>query len=252
MDSKVKKLLDKYGETYAEEIGIDLKNTPSALFQWLYSSMLFSARIGSDISVNAARELISRGWTTAEKMDDTTWNMRVDALNKAHYTRYQEKTSTFLGDISKKLLDEYNGDLRKLKDEAANDKKKLRELLKEFKGEGDVGVDIFFREIQQVWTSLFPFLDEKASKAAQKINLPKSAEGLADKVNNNKNQYVKLLSALVRADLARDYDLEKEEEDNPDNELNEMSKPELYEKAQKQNIPGRSNMSKKELVQALG
>lgn len=251
MEKKVKKLLDKYGETYAEEIGIDLKNSPSVLFQWLFSSMLFSARIGSDISVNAARELISRGWTTPDKMNDTTWNMRVDALNKANYTRYQEKTSTFLGEISKKLLDDYNGDLRKLKDEAGNDEEKLRELLKEFKGEGDVGVDIFFREIQQVWTSLFPFIDDKASKAAQKMNLPKTAEGLAGKVNNNKNQYVKLISALVRADLASDYDLEKEDEGTSGGELKEMSKTELYEKAQKQNIPGRSKMSKKELEKAL-
>lgn len=257
MTGKIDNLLNKYGQTFCEEIGITLKNTPSALFQWLYSSVLFSARIGSDISVNTAKALIKSGLKTPEKMDNTTWSERVKILNSANYTRYQEKTSTFLGQIAHKLKEDYSGDLKKLRQKADKDPKKMRDLLKDFKGEGEVGVDIFFREAQMVWSELYPFADKKALKTAEKLNLPKTANGLLAQVNDDKKKFVKLIAALVRADLANDYELmKKTDEKNRDNRnasslIQEMSKNELYKKARKKNIPGRSKMSKKELVKAL-
>lgn len=253
MGAKVKDLMDKYGELFSEEVKIKLNNVPSSLFQWFITSMLFSTRINTEISVNAAKELISKGWTTAKSMNESTWSERVNALNKANYTRYQEKTATFLGDISKKMLQEYNGDLRKLREKADGDPDKLRKYLKEFKGEGDSGVDIFFREIQKVWHELFPFADAKALKVAKKMKLPTTAKGLAGRVNNNKNQYIKLLAALVRADLEEDYDLKKSEEKEAKSKhnLSNLNKTDLYAKAQKKNIPGRSKMTKKQLVKVL-
>lgn len=122
----VKVLLEKYGQLFSEEIGIDLKEgTPSALFQWLFSSTMFSARIGSDISVSASKALLDKAWTTPEKMKNTSWEQRVKVLNSAHYTRYQEKTATYLGEISKKLIENYQGNLNKLKDIAGDDLNKI-------------------------------------------------------------------------------------------------------------------------------
>lgn len=258
MAGKTEKLLNKYGQTFCDEIGITLKNTPSALFQWLYSSVLFSARIGSEISVNAAKALIKNDLTTPEKMDNTTWSERVKILNNANYTRYQEKTSTFLGEIASKLKTDYNGNLKNLREKAQKDPNKIRDLLTEFKGEGEVGVDIFFRETQLVWDELYPFADKKALQAAEKMNLPKTAKGLLGQVNDNKKKYVDLIAALVRADLANDHDLRKEADEKKQDKskgassLEEMSKNELYNRARKKNIPGRSKMSKKELVKVLG
>jgi hypothetical protein len=63
----VKLLLTNYGKTFSEEIGISLKReTPSSLFQLLCAALLFSARIRSDIAVEAARALIKQGWTTPD------------------------------------------------------------------------------------------------------------------------------------------------------------------------------------------
>src|SRR6266536_2852789 len=71
-------LLDRHGQTYAEELGIDLsRGLPSALFRLLCAAVLFSARIGAKQGVSAARALFDQGWTTADKLAATTWEERV-------------------------------------------------------------------------------------------------------------------------------------------------------------------------------
>lgn len=241
----VKELLNKYGKTYSEEIGIDIeKGTPSPLFQWLFAANLFSARIGSSIAVDAAKALIEDGLTTPEKMKDTSWEHRVRILNQAHYTRYQERTATFLAELSEHLLADYKGDLNKMKEKAGTDQQKLRDLIKEIKGMGDVGVDIFFREVQTVWKELYPFADRKALQAAQKIGLPKEPDKLAKLVS--RNDFPRLIAALIRTDLENNYQLEDQEE-----ETDALTKEELYQQARKKNIPGRSHMNKQELKKAL-
>lgn len=100
----VDKLLHQHGKTYCKETGIPIeKGTPSPLFQWLFTANLFSARISSSIAVDAAKGFIREGLTTPEKMKNTSWNHRVRVLNNAQYTRYQERTATFLGDLSEQL-----------------------------------------------------------------------------------------------------------------------------------------------------
>jgi hypothetical protein len=198
-------LLKRHGRTFADELGIDVaKNTPSALYRLLCASVLMSARITSQISVEAARNLAKRGWRSPQKLAESTWEQRVNALNEAGYTRYQERTTTMLGDLTEHLLDRYGGDLRKLRDEADRDPKAERKLLKEFKGLGDVGVDIFFREVQVSWDELFPFADRRALDAAGRLKLPKDPDKLADLVG--KKRYPQLVAALVRVELEDDYD----------------------------------------------
>jgi len=124
-------LLDQHGVTFADELGIDVaKGTPSALFRLLCAATLMSARIGSPIAVEAARNLAKRGWRSPSKLAESTWEQRVKALNEAGYTRYQERTATMLGDLTEHLLDRYGGDLRELREEAERDPKAERRLLK--------------------------------------------------------------------------------------------------------------------------
>lgn len=144
----VEALLRRHGRTFAEEAGIKLKTeTPSALFQWLCASILFSARISNEIAVEAARALFKKGWRTAPTMAESTWEERTQTLNKAGYARYDERTSTMLGHNAQLLVTKYRGDLRKLREEAEKDPVEERRRLKQLKGMGEMGVDIFFREI---------------------------------------------------------------------------------------------------------
>lgn len=201
----VKALLDSYGQTYCDEIGIDIaKNTPSPLFRWLVASILYSARISAANATEAARALDKAGLTTARKMADASWQDRVDVITWHGYKRYDESTSTMLGDTAEMLLEKYDGDLRKLRDAAGRDPTQERKLLKEAKGLGDVGVSIFFREVQDAWDELYPFADKKALKAAGKLGLPDDPEELAKLVP--KGDFTRLVAALVRVDLDKGYD----------------------------------------------
>lgn len=188
-----KELMQQYGTTYAEEAGFTLRNTPSPLFKLLVLSILLSARIRAENAVRAARALFKEGLTTPQKMADATWRQRVTILNQNGYARYDEKTSRMLGENARMLLDRYAGDLRNLRQAAQRIPDKEKELLKEFKGIGDVGADIFFREVQAIWDELYPFLGKKAAQQAQKMDI--------DTGRINKDDYPRLAAALVRKSL---------------------------------------------------
>jgi hypothetical protein len=198
-------LLERHGRTFADELGIDVaKGTPSVLYRLLCAATLMSARIGSQIAVEAARNLVKHGWRSPRKLAESTWEQRVKALNEAGYARYQERTATMLGDLTDHLLERYGGDLRRLREDADRDPRSERRLLKEFKGLGDVGVDIFFREVQVAWDELRPFADRRALDAAGRLKLPKDPGKLAALVGTK--DYPRLVAALVRVELDDDYD----------------------------------------------
>jgi endonuclease III len=204
-DRIVGALLERHGRTYAQELGIKLeRGTPSVLFRWLCASILLSARIGAGAATQAARALADQGWTTAAKMARATWEQRTRTLNQAGYARYDESTSRMLGDTSQMLVEKYRGDLRRLREAAGRDPERERALLKECKGIGDVGADIFCREAQIVWDELFPFADRRALETARRLGLEDDAGRLAERVR--RKDYPRLLAALVRAGLAKDVD----------------------------------------------
>jgi hypothetical protein len=189
----VRALLDQAGRTYAEDAGIKLADKPAPLYQLFVLSTLLSTRIKADIAVAAARELKRFG--TPRKMLDASWQDRVDALGRAHYVRYDESTATALGDGARLLLDEYGGDLRRLRGDD------LAKQLRRFPKMGPVGVDIFCREAQAVWPELRPYLDKKTLDGAKKVGLPTDEGRLAKLAGGDVHR---LAAALVRVSLDRE------------------------------------------------
>jgi len=197
-------LVQTRGRLFSEELGIDLAaNTPEALFSWLVAALLFSARISADIALAAAAALIEQGWTTPEKMAGAGWEARTRALNRSGYARYDESTSRMLGDTCALTVARYGGDLRMLRESAGRDPEAERRLLKQFKGIGDVGADIFCREAQVSWDELYPFADARALTAARALGLGETARELATLVS--KEAFARLVAALVRTALAKDF-----------------------------------------------
>ncbi|HET7326223.1 MAG TPA: endonuclease [Nocardioidaceae bacterium] len=190
----VQALLDRHGSTYAADAGIKLADKPSPLWQLLVLSLLMSARIGSGIAVAAASELNKAGYRTPRKMADATWQQRVDALGRGHYRRYDERTATMLGETAEKVLDEYGGDLRRIREQD------VHQRLQQFKGIGPTGATIFCREVQGVWPELAPYVDDVAAKGAERLKLPTSADKLAGMVS--RDDFPRLVAGCVRA--ARD------------------------------------------------
>jgi len=209
-DLVLARLVERHGTLFSEELGLDLtQNTPSVLFRWLCAALLMSARISHETATAAARALSDAGWTTAERMAESKWEDRVRVLNGSGYARYDESTARMIGDTARRLQDDYDGDLRKLRAASENDPEGQRAALKAFKGIGDTGADIFFRELQTVWPEHYPRLDGKARGAARRgkargaarrLGLPDKASRLAERVG--RERFARLVTALVRADLA--------------------------------------------------
>jgi endonuclease III len=193
-------LLDRYPRTYAEQLHIGRLDKPSGLFQLLVMALLMSARIRASVAFDAAAALFEQGWKTPAKMADATWEERTRTLNRAGYARYDERTSTMLADTSQLLIEAYHGDLRRLREEAGREPKAERELLDQFKGIGNVGVDIFFREVQIAWPELYPFADSRALDTAKDLGLGSTARALAAHADDRRD-LVRLVSALVQVRL---------------------------------------------------
>lgn len=184
-------LIERHGTTYAEDAGITLTDKPSPLWRLLVLSLLLSARISSDIAVAAAKELSKSGYRTPRKMADATWQQRVDALGRGHYRRYDERTSTMLGEVAERVLSEYGGDLRRLRDED------VHTSLQQFKGIGPTGATIFCREVQGIWPEQAPYVDDIAAKGAERLGLPRDPTKLAGLVSGD--DLPRLVAGCVRA-----------------------------------------------------
>lgn len=193
-------LLTEYGQTFANEAGFAAKDLPSPLFRLLCLSILLSARIQSRIAVRAARSLADAGWTTVDRMLHSTWEDRTKVLNEAGYARYDGRTSSMLGATAELVAGRWNGDLRRLRSEAECQPEQERELLTQCKGLGNVGADIFFREVQLCWDELFPFADARVLAVAASLGLGDDVTTLAGRVT--RDDYPRLLAALIRVDLA--------------------------------------------------
>jgi hypothetical protein len=193
----VKELLDRHGCLYTEEAGIRLADRPGPLYQLLVLATLLSARISSDIAVAAARELFAAGYRSPKAMSEASWQDRVDALGRGHYRRYDERTATMLGDGAALLSGRWRGDLRRLREEADGDSRRICALLTGFPGIGSAGASIFLREVQHVWPSVVPFVDGVMASAARSVGLPGSHEALAQLLSEC-GEPARLAAALVR------------------------------------------------------
>ncbi|MGW6721527.1 endonuclease [Streptomyces sp. NPDC054995] len=195
-------LLEEYGRTYAAEAGIRLRDTPQPLYQLLVLSHLLSARIRASVAVAAARALFADGMRTPRRMADATWQQRVDALGEGGYRRYDERTSTQLGDGARLVLDAWKGDLRWLRAEADGDGEALRAGLLRVQGIGPAGADIFVREVQAVWPETGFWIGAKGQRGAERLGLPTSPGRLSEVARDRDR--AAFAAALVRAALDRE------------------------------------------------
>jgi hypothetical protein len=195
----VARLLDQAGTTYAAEAGITLADKPAPLYRLLVLAVLLSTPINARLATAATAELVRTKLGTADRMDRASWQARVDALGRAHYRRYDESSATALGDGARLVLDQYRGDLRRLRDRADGDPGRVRALLTDFPRVGPVGADIFAREAQAVWPELRPAVDAKVLAGARALDLADEAAAIGSLVEPDR--LAVLCAALVRAAL---------------------------------------------------
>lgn len=201
---------------FATQLGLALEDRrPKDLFLWFLAAMLYGARISGTIVAHTHAEFVQRGIATPEAVLRTGWDGLVAVLDAGGYARYDFKTATKLIEVTRNLVDRYEGDLNALH-QAARDAGNLEQRLKELgKGIGDVTVQIFLRELRGIWPKANPALSPFALLAAGDLGLlsPRAAEAghsqadaliaLWNEVGMKKKTFSDFESALVR--LGRDY-----------------------------------------------
>ncbi|GAB2921978.1 endonuclease [Rhodococcus aerolatus] len=201
-DDVLTRLLDRHGRTFADEAGISLRDEPAPLFQLLVLTHVLSANISADLGVRAATAL-KKAYRSAHAMADATEDDVFAVLNEARFLR-KHRTAAQLVQTAQRVVDEWDDDLRGLRDAADGDPGRVRDLVTDFPGIGAVGADIFCREAQAVWPSLRPFVDDRVLGTATALGLPGSADGLAEALGDD--DLAVLGAALVRCERAADAD----------------------------------------------
>lgn len=168
----IRALLSRVPGRFSSELGLNLSaRRQRELFLWFLAALLYGARISGSIVTKTHGEFVRRGLTSPEIIVKTGWDGLVRALDTGGYTRYDFKTATKLLEVMKHLIDQYGGDLQRLHD-AASDANDVEVRLKSLgKGIGDVTVQIFLRELREIWQKAQPTLSPLSILAARDLAL---------------------------------------------------------------------------------
>ncbi|MSU90390.1 hypothetical protein GE300_12310 [Rhodobacteraceae bacterium 2CG4] len=196
----VEALIDSQGVLYSEQAGIELgRDEPAQWFLWLSAALLMSARIDAAQAVRAAAALRADGLATAGAVLASDRAARVRVLNANGYARYDNQGADYLHDAARLVADRYGGDLRRLVADAC-DRADVLQRLRQVRGIGATGAQIFCREAQLVWDVLFPFAEGPCLDAARALGLPADAEALV-RLAPSRRGFTRLVAALTRAAL---------------------------------------------------
>jgi len=154
--------------TYSQELGLDL-HEPQDRFKWLLASILFAKRISSEIAKRTFRRFMEEGLDTPEGILEAGWDRLVEVLDSGGYVRYDFSTASNLLEAMGRLLRAYGG-LEALY-EGAEGPRDLEGRLRSLKGFGPVGVNIFLRELRDIWPKADPEPSDIALEMAEKLGL---------------------------------------------------------------------------------
>ena len=172
----IAELVDKLGRPYHELLGINLKcSKKDEIFKWFIASSLFGARISETIAMKTYKQFEKDGLLSPERIIARGWSRLVESLDRGGYARYDFSTADDLLALSDLLMRSYGGDLNRLHNQA-KDSADLEACLKEFRGVGDVTVNIFLRELRGIWKKADPLPGRHVILAARNLGLVKSAQ----------------------------------------------------------------------------
>jgi endonuclease III len=164
-------LLQSHGQLFSELLGIDLTGLSVAqLFKWFVASLLFGARIRESAAIGTYRELEKRRLLTPRALREADFWQMIDVMAWGGYSRYDGITTRKLQGAAAKLIDEYDGDLNRLHEEAA-DSADLLVRLEDFWGVGETTAGIFLRELRGLWSKANPPMGDLAQLAATHLRI---------------------------------------------------------------------------------
>ncbi|KAJ9272118.1 hypothetical protein DTO212C5_1881 [Paecilomyces variotii] len=212
--AKVHKVIEEFGALPLKDAGVaePLQATPETVLAMVLDAMLKSTRISHSLAQKAVNTVIEAGYHDIKKLSQTTWDDRVDVLAKGGYNRYREQASTNLGALIEFVNGKYDGDLNNLYRKADHQPRKVRELIKEIKGLGDLGTDIFFNNAQSIWRTLAPFIDARSLRTADDIGIGTDVDAIYKELKFDPVQMSKLANGLSAVRLEKKQGEVSEEE----------------------------------------
>lgn len=211
----IKALLTLVPGRFSSELGLNLSaRRPRDLFLWFLAALLYGTRISGSIVVKTHAEFIHRDLTSPDRIVHIGWDGLVEALDAGGYVRYDFKTATKLLDVMNNLIARYGGDLDALHEAAADARDLEARLTSLGKGIGDVTVQIFLRELRDLWPKARPALSPLSLLAVGDLGLCSADRGkvrmtveqlhaLWKRAGIKHKRFSDFESALVR--LGRDY-----------------------------------------------
>lgn len=199
----IKVLLSKFGRSYSEELGIDLRSQKSEeIFKWFLASILFGARIGETIAKNTYKTFEKYNLLTPQKIQKAGLGFLIKPIMKeGGYVRYDGVTSRKILGICQKLIEEYGGDVNNIH-KRAKDPRDLEEKLLEFRGIGPTTVNIFLRELREIWEKADPGFSKFVKLSAKNLGI-KNIKGYWQKRRVKGYSFVQFEAALLR--LGKDF-----------------------------------------------
>ncbi len=194
------------GRGFAEEYGFRVTNNPASLFQVLYLSILLRQPGDFRRAVRIASGLRDRGWESPARMARSLQHSRAEVIREGGLPRGADALASTIGDLARCLVDQYRGDLRRLRAAAGYDRSEERRLLTALPGVDGEVVDLFLREAQALWREAAPTADRRALVAARRLGLGRSAAELENLAGSRESEKLAwLVGALARVDLEDGY-----------------------------------------------
>lgn len=145
-------------------------------------------------------ELLASNYHDLGVLETSTWQERTQILTEGGYAHYREKTATAMGELAEHLREKYEGDASRLvqveaegKEDAKN---KIMKHIKEFKGIGDRGAEIFFEAIQGVVPSVAPAMSKRNRGTADKVGLGRDSEKMFEELEKDAEMMAQALTII--------------------------------------------------------
>ncbi len=169
---KIKMLLEEFGGCFSKELNIDLSSLKEReIFKWFLAAILYGAPLPQKTASNTFQIFAQRKIDSPRKLLKTGWEGLVSLLDEEGYVRYDFKTATKLLEMAQRLHNNYGSKLRKLY-EASQDSNDLEQRLRSLaKGIGPLTINIFLRELREVWPKANPWPSAHFLAAARHLHL---------------------------------------------------------------------------------
>lgn len=96
-----------------------------------------------------------------------------------------------------------DGDLNHLLQAAHGNRDDVRTRMMEIKGIGDLGVELFFNNVQSVWPEVAPFLDSRSLQTADEIGIGSDLDSIYDAVGHSPKDMSILANGLSTVRLEK-------------------------------------------------